>query len=165
MNPFILAVALLAAAPAPTATPGPADLARAHIQEAQKAIDAGDASYISLWKRGLAHSFSMLYTENATSVNGDGTIIRGREAIEAARIALMKTYQLQDGTIITEDLVVVDDLAYEMGNYSFTLKAPDKPAMTQVGRYLTVWQRQPDGKWLIQVESGLTNRTCSPPSR
>ena len=73
----------------------------------------------------------------------------------------MKQYQLQNGIISTQDLVVVDDLAYEMGSFSFTLKAPDKPATVQTGRYLTIWQRQPDGKWLIKTDSGLTNRTCT----
>lgn len=160
MNPLVLAFVLLAAA-APTPTPSAADIARTHIAEAQKAINAGNAQYVSLWQKGLAHSFSLLYTEDAVSVNGDGTITRGRAAIEAARIALMQQVQLQTGTIVTEDLVVVDDLAYEMGNYSFTLKAPDKPATIQVGRYLTIWQRQPDGKWLIKTDSGLVNRICT----
>ena len=146
MNPLVLAVVLLAAAAAPTPTPSEADLARAHIAEAQKAINAGNQQYISLWQRGLAHSFSLLYTEDAVTVNGDGTLTRGRPNIEAARSALMKQYQLQNGIISTQDLVVVDDLAYEMGSYSFTLKAPDKPAEVQNGRYLTIWQRQPDGK-------------------
>ena len=161
MNPLVLAIVLLAAAAAPTPTPSEADMARAHIAEAQKAINAGNAQYVSLWQKGLAHSFSLLYTEDAVSVNGDGTLTRGRAAIEAARIALMKQYQLQNGIISTQDLVVVDDLAYEMGSFSFTLKAPDKPATVQTGRYLTIWQRQPDGKWLIKTDSGLTNRTCT----
>ena len=161
MNPLVLAIVLLAAAAAPTPTPSEADIARAHIAEAQKAINAGNAQYVSLWQKGLAHSFSLLYTEDAVSVNGDGTLTRGRAAIEAARIALMKQYQLQNGIISTQDLVVVDDLAYEMGSFSFTLKAPDKPATVQTGRYLTIWQRQPDGKWLIKTDSGLTNRTCT----
>jgi len=161
MNPLVLAIVLLAAATAPTPTPSEADLARAHIAEAQKAINAGNSQYVSLWQKGLAHSFSLLYTEDAVTVNGDGTLTRGRPAIEAARIALMKQYQLQNGIISTQDLVVVDDLAYEMGGYSFTLKAPDKPAEVQTGRYLTIWQRQADGRWLIKTDSGLTNRTCS----
>ena len=162
MNPIVLALILLAAAAAsPTPTPSAADIARAHIAEAQKAINAGNAQYISLWQKGLAHSFSMLYTEDGASINGDGTITRGRAAIEAAKIALMQQYHLENGIISTQDLVVEDDLAYEMGSYSFTLKAPDRPASVQTGRYLTIWQRQPDGRWLIKTDSGLTNRTCT----
>jgi uncharacterized protein (TIGR02246 family) len=160
MITYILALTLLAAAQ-PTSTPSAADIALAHKAEVQKAINAGNAAYISTWQHGYAHSFAMLYTEDAASINGDGTITRGRANIEAARIAEFRTESLLRGTISTEDLVVEDDLAYEMGNYSFTLKAPDKPETVEVGRYLTIWQRQPDGKWLIKTDAGLTNRNCS----
>jgi uncharacterized protein (TIGR02246 family) len=162
MNLFVLAVVVLAAA-APTPTPSAADIARAHTAEAQKAINAGNAFYISYWQKGLAHSFALLYTEDASSINGDGTATRGRVAIEAARVALMQQTHLETGEIVTEDLVVDGDLAYEMGRYSFVLKAPGQSPTTQVGRYLTIWQRQPDGKWLIKTDAGLTNRNCSTP--
>jgi uncharacterized protein (TIGR02246 family) len=160
MITFILALTLLAAAPTPT--PSAADMARAHKAEVQKAIDAGNAAYISTWQHGYAHSFALLYTEDAATVNGDGTITRGRADIEAAKIAEMRQEALLRGTIATEDLVVEDDIAYEMGSYSFTLKAPDKPETVEAGRYLTIWQRQPDGKWLIKTDAGLTNRNCLP---
>jgi len=159
MITFVLALALLAAQP--TATPSAADIAQAHKAEVQKAINTGNAAYISTWQHGLAHSFAMLYADDGAVVNGDGTITRGRANIEAAKISDMRQEALLNGIISTEDLVVEDDVAYEMGSYSFTLKAPDKPQTVEVGRYLTIWQRQPDGKWLIKTDAGLTNRTCS----
>jgi uncharacterized protein (TIGR02246 family) len=160
MITFFVALALLAAAPTPT--PGAADIAQAHKMEALKAINAGNAAYISTWQHGYAHSFSLLYTEDAVSIHGDGTMTRGRANIETERIAEFRQESLLRGTISTEDLVVEDDVAYEMGSYSFTLKAPDKPETTEAGRYLTIWQRQTDGKWLIKTDAGLTNRNCLP---
>lgn len=157
---LILILALLAAAPTPT--PNAATLAQMHKVDVQKAIDAGNAAYISTWQHGYAHSFAMLYTEDAATVNSDGTITRGRANIEAAKIADMRQEVLLRGTIATEDLVVEDDTAYEMGSYSFTFKAPDKPENVEAGRYLTIWQHQPDGKWLIKTDAGLTNRNCLP---
>ena len=150
-------VSLLAVSP----TPNPADAARLHKADAQKAIDAGNTAYVSTWQRADAHGFAQLYTVNAASISDDGTITRGRANIEAARTKLFASLALLKGTITTEDLVVEDDLAYEMGNYSFTLKASGKEPKVYTGRYLTIWQQQPDGGWLIKTDSGLSDRTCT----
>jgi uncharacterized protein (TIGR02246 family) len=159
MIALLASLALLAAAspPAPTA----AAAAQAHKAEAQKAIDTGNAAYIATWQRGDAHGFAQLFTENAASIADDGTITRGRATIEASRAEQFAAFALLKGTITTEDLVVEDDTAYEMGSYSFTIKPKNKASLVLAGRYLTIWQRQPDGHWLIKTDSGLSDRTCT----
>jgi uncharacterized protein (TIGR02246 family) len=157
MIALLVSLSLLALSP----TPSPVDAARIHKADAQTAIDAGNAAYIATWQHGDAHGFAALFTENAASINDDGTITRGRANIEAGRKKLFAAQALVKGTITTEDLVVEDDLAYEMGNYSFTLQAPNKAPAIYTGRYLTIWQRQLDGTWLIKTDSGLSDRTCT----
>jgi uncharacterized protein (TIGR02246 family) len=159
---LVLSSALLAAAPA--AAPSNADLARSHIAEAQKAIDAGNIAYIATWQRGDAHAFAQLFTENAASIADDGTITRGRVNLESQRTKVFAALALIKGTITTEDLVVEDDVAYEMGSYSFTLKPKHKAASVYTGRYLTIWQKQSDGTWLIKTDAGLSSRTCTKPA-
>ncbi|MBV8366031.1 MAG: nuclear transport factor 2 family protein [Candidatus Eremiobacteraeota bacterium] len=170
MTAMLLAVTALAstafaasAPPTPSvapASPNAAQLAQAHKADAQRAIEAGNAAYVATWRRGDAHAFAQLYTPNAASIADDGTITRGRTAIEAARAASFARARFISGTISTEDLVVEDDVAYEMGSYSFTLQPAGKSATTYSGRYLTIWQQQPGGSWLIKTDSGLTDRTC-----
>jgi len=161
MIPIILAAVLVASAPTGAPPSAAQAAAAAHKAAAQKAIDAGNAAYISTWQHGDAHAFAMLYTPDAASISDDGTITRGRAAIEAAQAKAFATSSLLKGTITTEDLVVEDSIGYEMGSYSFTLKAPGKPAVVLTGRYLTIWQQQPDGTWLIETDSGLSDRTCT----
>lgn len=48
-----------------------------------------------------------------------------------------------------------------MGGYSFTLAPKGKKPTDYTGRYLTIWQRQSDGRWLIKTDSGLSDRTCT----
>ena len=150
-------VSVLALSP----TPSPADAARIHKADAQKAIDAGNVSYIATWQHGDAHAFAQLFTVNAASIDDNGVITRGRTNIEAQRAKIFARLALVKGTITTEDLVVEDDIAYEMGSYSFTLQATGKTPVVYTGRYLTIWQQQADGSWLIKTDSGLSDRTCT----
>jgi len=156
----ILLAVLVANAPT-AAPPSQAQVAAAaHKADAQKAIDAGNAAYVATWQHGDAHGFAQLFTPNAASIADDGTITRGRAAIESAQSKAFAKSTLVAGTISTEDLVVEDSLAYEMGNYSFSIVTATKPAAVYTGRYLTIWQQQPDGTWLIKTDSGLSDRTC-----
>jgi len=160
MITLIAALLIAAATPTPAPAAPAASAAQAHRADAQRAIDAGNAAYISTWQRGDAHAFAQLFAMNAASIADDGTITRGRAAIEASRAKAFARTPLVTGTITTEDLVVEDELAYEMGSYSFTLRPTGKNAVVYTGRYLTIWQQQPDGSWLIKTDSGLSDRTC-----
>jgi len=60
-----------------------------------------------------------------------------------------------DGVIRTEELQVSGDLAYEIGKFSYTIRVAGEQARVVGGTFLTVWQRQPDGNWLCQVDAGL----------
>jgi len=131
------------------------------LADAQKAIDTGNAAYIAAWQHGDARAFAQLFTVNAASIADNGVITRGRTNIEAARTKVFAQLALVKGTITTEDLVVEDDIAYEMGSYSFTLQSTGKAPAVYTGRYLTIWQQQPDGGWLIKTDSGLSDRTCT----
>jgi ketosteroid isomerase-like protein len=39
------------------------------------------------------------------------------------------------------------DLAYTVGTYQFTLNNAKGKPVTDRGKYMTVWKKQPDGKW------------------
>ncbi len=46
------------------------------------------------------------------------------------------------------------DLGFTVGDYSTTSRGPSGAAMQRFGKYLTVWRRQPDGKWKFVVSAG-----------
>ncbi len=143
------------------AAPASPNLVQQHIADARKAIDAGNTAYIATQQRGDAKAFAALYADNAASIGTDGSVTRGRAAIEAAAAASLASSTFLRGTITTTDLAVDGDTAYEEGTYLFTIKPKNKPAADYTGRYLTIWARQPDGAWKIQTDTGFAARPCT----
>ncbi len=44
-------------------------------------------------------------------------------------------------------------LAIELGRYWKTMRRPDGSSRASEGRYVDVWKRQPDGRWLLIVHA------------
>jgi uncharacterized protein (TIGR02246 family) len=59
----------------------------------------------------------------------------------------------------TENVMVAEsgELAVETGRYTFSGTAPDGTAISEDGKYITVWKLQDDGTWKIAVESYSSN--------
>ena len=56
---------------------------------------------------------------------------------------------LSNVTFHTEDVQVAGDLAVETGRYEMTFTPKQGKAINDKGKYVTVWQRQPDGSWKV----------------
>lgn len=89
------------------------------------------------------------YTADAVFVTPDGTATRGRTAIEQLyRDRFAKSGPALETKIVSEELMLDGDFAYERGRGSITRLVEGK-RVTDWARFLTVWQRQPDGNWKI----------------
>jgi uncharacterized protein (TIGR02246 family) len=44
------------------------------------------------------------------------------------------------------------DLAYSVGTYEVTMKDAKGKPVTDRGKYVTVWKKQPDGKWKVAAD-------------
>jgi uncharacterized protein (TIGR02246 family) len=64
----------------------------------------------------------------------------------------------------TENVIVAEsgELAVETGRYTFSGTAPDGTAISEDGKYITVWKLQDDGTWKIAVESYSSNSGADP---
>ena len=49
----------------------------------------------------------------------------------------------------TQDVIATGDYAIETGSVTMTLQPKTGKAMNDVGKYLTVWKKQPDGSYKI----------------
>jgi len=89
------------------------------------------------------------YAADAVFVSPDGTATRGRAAIEQLyRDRFAKSGPALETKILSEELMLDGDFAYERGRGSITRRVGEK-RVTDWARFLTVWQRQPDGAWKI----------------
>ncbi len=131
-------------------TPSPAEVA------ARNAIHLGNHRYLATLEAGDASGYAALYTVDGMQMPSSGAaIVRGRATIAAQTAEDLKDTKYLSGLIVTTNVTVFGDLAYETGRYSFSYQEKGKQPATTSGRYFVVWQRQADGSYLIQVDSGF----------
>jgi uncharacterized protein (TIGR02246 family) len=114
-----------------------------------RAIAKANSDYVDAMKTGDAAAIAAPYTDDAVFVGIDGACTRGRAEIEKMYRARFERSGLAKSTRIDSRRLVVDgNLAYESG-YGEIGRLREGRLVVDGGRFLTVWQRQPDGEWKI----------------
>ena len=99
-----------------------------------------------------------IYTDDAISMPNNGPLLKGKEAIkEYYRKSMEMGWKFPKVDFVTIDVQVGGSYAYELGTYSMTMEKEGMPAMTDEGKYVTIWELGKDGKWRTKVETWNTN--------
>jgi uncharacterized protein (TIGR02246 family) len=126
--------------------------------EVRKVIDIGNAKYIEAFAKLDANGLAAVYDKDGARLGPNGSYARGREAIAKKVNEFMQSVTgAIRVTIDTENLWVVDDVAYETGKYSYTYRLVGKEENHIGGHYVTVWKKQSDGGWRIAADMGVSN--------
>lgn len=56
------------------------------------------------------------------------------------------------------------DLGYTLGTYEMTMVDPEGNPVTDRGKYVTVWKKQPDGTWKTVVDIGNSDQPLPGPA-
>jgi uncharacterized protein (TIGR02246 family) len=124
-------------------------VARAVDSKLKRAVRKANSDWVAAVKTGDAAAIAAPYREDAVFVLADGTCIRGRAEIEKMyRVGFERRGGAASARIDSKTLIVDGDLAYESG-YGEINRIDKGKVSTIGGRYLTVWQRTPDGEWKI----------------
>ena len=143
LRSFVLCSAVLLGLVAGTALAADADTAL------QDAVTKANSEWAEAMKTGDAAVIAAPYTDDAVLVLADGKAVHGRAEIEAMyRDGFAKAGPMATSRIESRHLERDGDLAYESG-YGEVGVVREGKAVTNGGRYLTVWQRQADGGWKI----------------
>ena len=142
-----------------TARPPASEPARARLDpaailaSARAEIEAANAA----WLPGLQHrdaaAIAAPYADSGLFIAGDGTVTRGRDAVMrmyAARFPRLRP--IRAGGIVQEGLNVLGPTRIVEWGRGWLEMEPERagdPPMRSGGTYLTVWERQPNGHWLI----------------
>ncbi len=93
------------------------------------------------------------YADDASLLLPNAPIATGKEAIRGATKAVLGDPNFALTFASTKvDVARSGDLAYAQGNYSMTLSDPTGKPATDKGKYVTVFQKQPDGKWKVLAD-------------
>jgi uncharacterized protein (TIGR02246 family) len=149
LNPIPLLL-LTFAAPVAAQTGQPADVA-----QVRRGIQAGNAAYISAFKRADANALAQVYDPEGARLNEGGVVVRGRTAIADDVKKLVGKVGPVRVTLETKDLWLVGDTAYETGVWSYTFQPKGRAEQRIGGHYVTLWKRQPDGGWKIWADMGV----------
>jgi uncharacterized protein (TIGR02246 family) len=123
------------------------------LASARHDVEAANAAWLPGLRDRNAASIAEAYADSGVFVGADGSVTRGRAAVERmyeARFPRLGT--IVGGGVVQDGVTAVaPDLLYEWGHAWLEMQADTPgaaPARTG-GRYLTVWRREPDGHWRI----------------
>ena len=145
-----IALAALLAGCTPAPPPATPDTRAADAQ----AIRSTEAEWVQAFASKDADRVAAFYAEGASLFLPDAPVINGRAAIAAAFKPLLadKNFSLTFASTKVE-VAKSSDLGYSQGTYTMTVTAPkSKKVLEENGKYVTVFQKQPDGSWLAVAD-------------
>jgi uncharacterized protein (TIGR02246 family) len=135
--------------PADQATADKAAAPTEDVATVRQAIEAANANQANGFKAGNIDGIVANYTPDAmVMMTGQASMV-GAAAIREGLTGWLSQGPITDFVLTTGDVMLADDLAIETGTFTLTQKPKDGAAMTDKGKYISVWKKQADGSWKI----------------
>jgi uncharacterized protein (TIGR02246 family) len=121
--------------------------------EAAKIMEI-DTAWMKDYQARNAARCASYYAEDASWYVTGHPKATGREAIQKLAQVLFETEI--GGAWTTTKLVVSEaaDFAYQVGAWDSIDKAAKGKSTKTIGKFVTVWKKQPDGSWKVQEDIG-----------
>jgi ketosteroid isomerase-like protein len=111
-----------------------------------------DEKFASDTSKGGGPAFAAWFAPDAvTLANGKAPVV-GRDAIAAQATWSPRTYHLT-WTPEGARMGPSGDMGFTWGHYRGVSKDQEGNPVTTSGRYLTVWKKQPDGQWNVELDA------------
>jgi ketosteroid isomerase-like protein len=120
-------------------------------------IEKSNAEWLAAFRRGDSESLARIYTPDASLFPPTNASLEGRDRI-VEYFRTQRRNGMGDANLKTLDVVVVGDVAYEVGTYAFRFGEQQGDLGADTGRYFTIWKSQGDGSWRYQVGIWSSNR-------
>jgi uncharacterized protein (TIGR02246 family) len=122
-------------------------------------IEQAEARFTEAFNRGDMQAVAAMYDADAVVLAPNAPPMRGRQNIEAlwngARQQGFKTLNL-----VVNSVEVIGNHAIELGSYTLVIQPPGQAEMTDRGKYMVLWRREPDGRW--QLYRDMFNTSMPP---
>ncbi len=143
-------LALLGCAPQSSdkATADSVATAAADPAAVRTAIEAANVVAAEALNKGDVESWLTLYQNDAVVLPPNQPAWRGIDGMRAGAQAMLNEVTISGTTLTVDDVKTSGDFAVETGTYTMTM-TPKKggKAINDKGKYIVVWERQPDGSW------------------
>jgi uncharacterized protein (TIGR02246 family) len=141
-----------------------AELAGQELVRTKEAIQQANSAFMAAVRAGNgAQLVRDYYADDAIVLPPNQDAVSGKNQIEALWTGLLKS-GVQEISLITDRVEQSGDLAYEVGRYSMTIKPPQGEIITDQGKYVVAWSRQPDAKWKAKADIFNTSMPPQPPA-
>jgi uncharacterized protein (TIGR02246 family) len=127
--------------------------AKPDLKAEEAKIMEADAAWLKAYQARDAAGAASFFAEDGTSYPSGRPKATGREAIQKSIEQFLQSAVTPSWT--TTKLVVSQaaDIAYSVGTYEDTLKDAKGKPVKEIGKFVTVWKKQPDGSWKVQEDS------------
>lgn len=100
--------------------------------------------------------FASWFADDGVALGNGAAPLIGKVAIEKSATWSPKSYQL---TWTPTDALMgpSGDMGYTWGHYEGHSKDANGNPITTSGRYITVWRKNPDGKWKVVLDAGAND--------
>ena len=148
---FVLSAVACAPKPAETATDTATHQMAAVPDRAE--VQRGIDSALERFRDGIQSSdtakMNTVFAADAVVLPPNAPLARGLAAIGQMNAGMLAAFTFTDVKFKTLDLMVTSDYSVETGTYEMTMKPKTGATMKDVGKYLSVWQKQSDGSWKL----------------
>lgn len=120
------------------------------VQAVTVAVNEIYEQYASSLKSGDADRWIALWSDEGVQMPPGSPPVIGKEEIGAGTVAFLDAFTVDSFEIHIDEIQLAGDLAFARGTYSGAYTPKDGgEGFAEDGKYLTVFQRQPDGSWKI----------------
>ena len=123
--------------------------------EADKAAirDLSDVQWLNAEQAKDVDTVLSFFADDASSFPPNASIVTGKEAIRARVSELYSGPRFAFSWQTTKvEVSRSGDLAYSHGTYEETVNDPEGNPVTDKGKWVTVWEKQPDGTWKVVAD-------------
>ncbi|HEV8574545.1 MAG TPA: SgcJ/EcaC family oxidoreductase [Dehalococcoidia bacterium] len=134
------------------------------VQQAVRSrIEETNAEFGAAASRGDMAAVAALYTDDAIVLPPNAEMVRGKQAIKGFFDGLVAQMGVPELTLATQQVEEIGDTACEIGAYTLKMRPPGGEPITDIGKYVVVWKRQPDDSWKLAVDIWNTNSPLPTP--
>ena len=112
------------------------------------AIRQADLDFVMHSVAGDWDALAALYTEDAVVMPPNQEVVIGRSAIRD----LFSALTFSEFSLETVEMDGRGDLVFARGIYSWTVAVGEGEPVADHGKWLTIWRKQADGRWLLSQD-------------